>query len=541
MKYTFLGLLIIGLVVSNVVDKSFILDKFMDQPKELFKAYYTLFQKDGEYDINSEEGINRYKIFNDNLKYIKESNAKEGRKIYGITQFTDMTHEEFKRKMLIKPESLQEFMGVKFDLKGPSIPDFTGITITPSDWRGVLGPAKDQGSCGSCWAFAAVGSIEGGYSILSGTQELFSEQYLVDCDTKDGGCNGGWPTRTFEWLAENGARKSVDRPYFATKGICSTIERNSALNIIQGQEYCEGSCKCDFWLKLLAKGPVVVAMDASSKSFSNYRPTANSEEVWTPDSCNQVNHAVLAIGVKVDSQGEVILLVRNSWGVSWGIQGSFWVKAKNHCFIMDFGWRPIIKQNSPFPDNNTSCPLFRKTCDANDVGSRICGGIPNSTSDGSKGLAGWENTPQQKYWEFYAKPNCQGTSAWKYATDKCFATNRFSLPNYVSAANDADYPGECVYFYTDYCKSGERFAVCNNVPDVSKTTLTPSKIKSIFLKGFDHPSHAISVILFKGTNYNGISYGLFRGSSNKFLHSIESNPELADFLANTKSIAIVRG
>jgi len=68
-------------------------------------------------------------------------------------------------------------------------------------------PIKDQGGCGSCWSFAAIGAIENIYHKLTGNLTVFSEQYLVDCDNQDGGCGGGWPSNTFNWISQNGIIK----------------------------------------------------------------------------------------------------------------------------------------------------------------------------------------------------------------------------------------------------------------------------------------------------------------------------------------------
>lgn len=83
--------------------------------------------------------------------------------------------------------------------------EFDGISSGPVDWRdkGIINPIKNQGSCGSCWAFATQGTFEARYAQVSGNLKTFSEQLLVDCDTKDSACDGGLMNNAFVWLKTN--------------------------------------------------------------------------------------------------------------------------------------------------------------------------------------------------------------------------------------------------------------------------------------------------------------------------------------------------
>jgi C1A family cysteine protease len=95
------------------------------------------------------------------------------------------THEEYKKMLTLKvPENMVET---------PHVIDTVGIP-TAIDWRtkGAVNPVKNQGQCGSCWAFSATCAIEGHHQIQSGTLISLAEQELVDCDTQCAGCNGGW-------------------------------------------------------------------------------------------------------------------------------------------------------------------------------------------------------------------------------------------------------------------------------------------------------------------------------------------------------------
>merc|ERR1711988_1847234 len=75
------------------------------------------------------------------------------------------------------------------------------------DWttRGAVNPIKNQGQCGSCWAFSTVGTLESAYQISQGTLHSLAEQQLVDCDKSDNGCSGGWPHTAYDsYISRNG-------------------------------------------------------------------------------------------------------------------------------------------------------------------------------------------------------------------------------------------------------------------------------------------------------------------------------------------------
>ena len=91
----------------------------------------------------------------------------------------------------------------------------------------MVNAVKDQGQCGSCWAFSAIGAIESRYAISSGTLLSLSEQQLVDCDTEDPapgpnqGCNGGFMNLAIQYSADKGNMLESDYPYTAMDGTCA--------------------------------------------------------------------------------------------------------------------------------------------------------------------------------------------------------------------------------------------------------------------------------------------------------------------------------
>lgn len=285
----------------------------------------------------------RLQIFKENINIIDRHNKRyaRGEETFemGINQFTDMTPEEF-RNSVLSPINTTELT---------SLPDYfytppANAAIPSSvDWRsqGAVTGVKNQKSCGSCWAFSAIGTLEGQHFIKNRKLITLSEQNLVDCTLgspyNNYGCQGGWPVIALNYIKDNGGVDTeASYPYEAQDGSCrfkqNTIGAKvaSVVGITQGDESALATAVAN-------KGPISVSIDASL--FQNYKSGVFNE----PSCPGNVDHSVVVVGYGNDSTGGAYWLVKNSWGTSWGESGYIRMarNRNNQCLIATYGVYPI--------------------------------------------------------------------------------------------------------------------------------------------------------------------------------------------------------
>ena len=194
------------------------------------------------------------------------------------------------------------------------------------DWEknGAVTPVKNQGQCGSCWSFSTTGALEGAYYIKNGVLDSFSEQQLVDCDTrknggKDMGCNGGLMDSAFSWIEKNGGL-CTEEDYAYTSGTTKTAGScDTSCSIVSGSEiisYTDVKANSDSdMMTALAQQPVSIAIQADQKDFQLY-----NSGVFTGSCGTQLDHGVLVVGYG-NLDGDNYYRVKNSWGTTWGDKG----------------------------------------------------------------------------------------------------------------------------------------------------------------------------------------------------------------------------
>jgi len=258
-----------------------------------------------------EEEFQRFGIFVENLKVIDQRNAAErkagGSAHHGITRFADLTHEEFAGRYLGYVPSTDKNASVA------TVPQYTGAEALV-DWAGVYTtPVKDQGYCGSCWAFAASEQIESDAMRTFGVIYMLSAQQLVECDKTSMGCNGGLQERAYNYVKRTGGiEQESDYPYTSgddgSEESCSSDSSKYVLGVTGYSTISDGESSMASYVK--ATGPLSIAIDAST--WSSY-----TGGIMT--SCGtSINHAVQIVGVDTSAG---YWKVRNSWSADWGEQG----------------------------------------------------------------------------------------------------------------------------------------------------------------------------------------------------------------------------
>lgn len=288
----------------------------LDIPKEVHMVFKDFQKQFGKVYKTPEEYKHRLKIFYDNIIELRETkNRKDIGHNVGITKFFDLTRAEF----------ISKYTGLRFT----NTPKNYGKEKTLSkkakesvDWRkeGIVTRVKNQGTCGSCWAFSAIASTESAYAQKEKTLIEFSEQQLVDCSTSYGnhGCNGGWMDFAFNYIEDNGIEKESDYTYIAKDQKCK-VDKSKIVTKIAG--FTDIS-KTGAALESASSERVVsVAVDADK--FFSY-----TSGIILAKSCGiSLNHGVTLVGYDHDKDsGLDYWIVKNSWGTNWGMDGYVWIE-----------------------------------------------------------------------------------------------------------------------------------------------------------------------------------------------------------------------
>jgi len=262
------------------------------------------------------EKVARFRNFLENAKKIYEANriSSINHARFGFTQFSDMSAQEFKSKMT----------GHKS--KQPSLPKTSRTYVKRSeeqpstniDWvaKGMTTPIKNQGQCGSCWAFSATEAIESAVLLAGHSVKLGSPQEIVDCDNNDAGCSGGDGREAMNWVIQQGGQDLEScYPYTGQDGSCLSGQCTPTNKISSVTPIASDESQI---YTALQSSPLAICCDASA--WQNY----NGGVLQGSQCGDNVDHEIQLTGYNSGQGGYWV--VRNSWGPTWGENGFIYLQ-----------------------------------------------------------------------------------------------------------------------------------------------------------------------------------------------------------------------
>jgi cathepsin L len=324
---------------------------------ELDTYTFDQYLKEGNKKYSGDEYAKRLEIFSANLEKIKAHNQEKRSWKMGVNKFTDMTPKEVSMsyggdkyalhgnkkvrpqtdthctEMIMLPNTLPSVIVMCCDVlcqATTSLLKDNKVAELPThvDWRdvspSVVTPVKDQGHCGSCWAFAATATIESHVAINTGTLNEISQQELVSCMPNDdscggtGGCQGATAELAYDYLSANGLSELWSYGYLPDtymQGVNNKCLRSEDSNVVAsatGYTLLERNSYDEIMTAVATVGPMAVNVDASIWHLYE-------EGVF--DGCAQedvdINHVVGLVGYGTCEVHGDFWLIRNSWSPSW--------------------------------------------------------------------------------------------------------------------------------------------------------------------------------------------------------------------------------
>jgi len=296
------------------------------RPQEEWGLYKAVHGKE----YSAEEDLMRFSIWLQNKEMVDaHNNADHGYKM-ALMEHSDWTEEEFnERRLGFIPSPYDPNVVLEY------FEDVTAPTSLDHRDSGLVTPVKNQGQCGSCWAFSATGGLEGAWMKKTGDLISMSEQEMLDCGP--GSCQGGMMGPAWDTV-KKGEETEEDYPYHARDQKCQFDASKSVAKTTGWKNV--GHTEAALEKALFEVGhPISIAVHVGS-SFQHY-----SHGIYKDHLCRwgRLNHAVLAVGYNKDKDGEHYWIVKNSWGTGWGEDGYIRMEmGHNVCGLAKSGMYPLV-------------------------------------------------------------------------------------------------------------------------------------------------------------------------------------------------------
>ncbi|KRZ58756.1 Cathepsin L, partial [Trichinella nativa] len=296
-----------------------------EEERTLWTQFKEFLKKFKKWYLSEKELLKRYDIFKVNMKTVEMLQKNEqGTAVYGVTFFADLTPEEF-RKFYLSPQWKRD----QLPQRKASIPK--GKIEDRWDWREHNAVTEiifqrllvvKKGMCGSCWAFATIANVEGVWAVKKGELVSLSEQELVDCDTLDQGCNGGYPSNAYkEIIRLGGLTTEKNYSYDGNQGTCRFKTQNAKVYINDSVSLPEDETEIAAYIR--ENGPVAVGINAFAMMFYRHGIAHPWRFLCSPDA---LDHGVSIVGYDVEKQStkpKPYWIIKNSWGTHWGEGGYY--------------------------------------------------------------------------------------------------------------------------------------------------------------------------------------------------------------------------
>jgi len=276
---------------------------------------YTYDQYLAEFGKNADSS--REQIFSENMAFLLKHNADESKSWFAtVNEFSDWTNEEFRAKRTGHSPHPFVRLAAKQNIAVSDLPD----SFDHRDTAGVVTPVKNQASCGSCWAFSAVETLESHLAIATGeAAPILSPQQIVSCAPNPqhcggtGGCKGSTQPLAFNYTMTAGITTEASYPYKGVTGTC-TESQITPVASNDGFVQLESNNYADLLTAVATKGPIAISVAAGGLGWQLYGGGIFSGTSFVMD------HAVQLVGYGSD-KGKMYWTVRNSWAASWGEKG----------------------------------------------------------------------------------------------------------------------------------------------------------------------------------------------------------------------------